>query len=157
MRKETYVLILLLGFMLVTACGEATSPPERRQVMIYAIQTPQRAAITDTIRVSFQYNTSPCDTAVVVESEFSRTEYGWASQVLDHMVSVGSPSLKPIGRHFCTSWSRRTKLLLRCALRNPVKQIACAQWQVRSARSSATAVGVLEAETRKCQTTESAV
>lgn len=70
MRKETYVLILLLGFMLVTACGQATSPPERHQATIYAIQTPQRAAIMDTIRVSFQYNTSPCDTAVVVESQF---------------------------------------------------------------------------------------
>ena len=69
MRKETYVLVLLLGFMLVTACGEATSPPERRQATIYAIQTPQRAAIMDTIRISFQYGASPCDTAVVFESQ----------------------------------------------------------------------------------------
>ena len=69
MRKETYVLVLLLGFMLVTACGEATSPPERRQATIYAIQTPQRAAIMDTIRISFQYGASPFDTAVVFESQ----------------------------------------------------------------------------------------
>jgi len=68
-RKETYVLVLLLGFMLVTACGEATSPPERRQATIYAIQTPQRGAIMDTIRISFQYGASPCDTAVVFESQ----------------------------------------------------------------------------------------
>jgi hypothetical protein len=67
--KETFVIILLLGFMLVTACGEATSPPARRQATIYAIQTPQRAAMMDTIRISFQYNTNPCDTAVVFESQ----------------------------------------------------------------------------------------
>jgi hypothetical protein len=67
--KELYVLVLLAAFALGTSCSDATSPPERHQATIFAIQTSQRAAITDTIHVSFQYNASPCDTAVVVESQ----------------------------------------------------------------------------------------
>ncbi len=67
--KESYVLVLLSAFVLVTACHDATSPPERHQATIFAIQTSQRAAIMDTIHISFQYGTNPCDTAVVFESQ----------------------------------------------------------------------------------------
>ena len=67
--KESYALVLLSAFALGTACHDATSPPERHQATIFAIQTSQRAAVMDTIHISFQYNASPCDTAVVVESQ----------------------------------------------------------------------------------------
>ena len=67
--KESYALVLLSAFALGTSCSDATSPPERHQATIFAIQTSQRAAVMDTIHISFQYNASPCDTAVVVESQ----------------------------------------------------------------------------------------
>ena len=67
--KESFVLVLLSVVVLATACHDATSPPERHQAMIFAIQTSQRAAIMDTIHISFQYGTNPCDTAVVFESQ----------------------------------------------------------------------------------------
>lgn len=67
--KKSYALFLLSAFVVGAACSDATSPPERHQATIYAIQTSPRAAVMDTIHISFQFNTSPCDTAVVVESQ----------------------------------------------------------------------------------------
>jgi hypothetical protein len=67
--KASYALVLLSAVALVAACSDSTSPAERHQALIYAIQTSSRAAVTDTIHISFQYNSSPCDTAVVVESQ----------------------------------------------------------------------------------------
>lgn len=67
--KDLYALVLLSASVLGAACSDSTSPPVRHQATIYAIQTSPRAAVMDTIHISFQYNTSPCDTAVVVESQ----------------------------------------------------------------------------------------
>ena len=67
--KESYALVLLSAFALGTSCSDATSPAERHQATIFAIQTSPRAAVMDTIHISFQYSTSPCDTAVVLESQ----------------------------------------------------------------------------------------
>jgi hypothetical protein len=67
--KESYVLVMLSASVLGAGCSDSTSPPERHQATIYSIQTSPHAAATDTIHISFQYNTSPCDTAVVVESQ----------------------------------------------------------------------------------------
>jgi hypothetical protein len=68
--KESSVFVLLSVFAFCTACRDSTSPPERHQAQIFAIQTSPRAAVTDTIHVSFQFSTSPCDSDVVVESQF---------------------------------------------------------------------------------------
>jgi hypothetical protein len=68
--KESYAFVFLSAFALGTACHDATSPSERHQARIFAIQTSQRAAVTDTIHISFQYSTaSPCDSATVLESQ----------------------------------------------------------------------------------------
>ena len=67
--KKLYAFVLLSAFVLGTACHDSTSPLARQQATIYAIQTSPRAAVIDTIHISFQYRTSPCDTAVVVESQ----------------------------------------------------------------------------------------
>jgi hypothetical protein len=67
--KESYVLVLLSAFALGTSCSDPTSPPVRHQARMFAIQTSPRAAVMDTIHISFQYSTSPCDTAVVLESQ----------------------------------------------------------------------------------------
>jgi len=88
--EASYALVLLLGFTLVTACSDATSPPGRRQATIYAIQTPPRAAIMDTIRIRFQYGTSPCDTAVVFESQLM------SDGIRLGVSSVGPSSVCPI-------------------------------------------------------------
>ena len=67
--KDLYVLVLLSASVLGAACSDSTSPPVRHQARIFAIQTSPRAAVMDTIHISFQYSTSPCDTAVVLESQ----------------------------------------------------------------------------------------
>jgi hypothetical protein len=67
--KDLYVLVLLSACVLGAACSDSTSPPVRHQARIFAIQTSPRAAVMDTIHISFQYSTSPCDTAVVLESQ----------------------------------------------------------------------------------------
>ena len=67
--KESSALLLFSAFALGTACHDATSPPERHQATIFAIQTSLRAAVMDTIHISFHYNVNPCDTAVVLESQ----------------------------------------------------------------------------------------
>ena len=67
--KGLYVLVLLSASVLGAACSDSTSPPVRHQATIFAIQTSPRAALMDTIHVSFHYSTSPCDTAVVLESQ----------------------------------------------------------------------------------------
>jgi hypothetical protein len=67
--KDLYVLVLLSTCVLGAACSDSTSPPVRHQARIFAIQTSPRAAVMDTIHISFQYSTSPCDTAVVLESQ----------------------------------------------------------------------------------------
>jgi hypothetical protein len=68
--NKSYALVLLSAFVLGAACSDTTSPPQRHQATIFAIKTSPRAAVTDTIHISFQYGTSPCDTAVVFQSEF---------------------------------------------------------------------------------------
>jgi hypothetical protein len=85
-----FVRTLLFGFMLVAACSDATSPPARHQATIYAIQTPPRAAIMDTIHISFQYSASPCDTAVVFESQLM------SDGIRLGVSSVGTDRLCPI-------------------------------------------------------------
>ena len=50
-------------------CHDATSPLQRREQRIYAIQIPQRAAVGDTIRISFHNASGPCDTGVVFDSQ----------------------------------------------------------------------------------------
>jgi hypothetical protein len=68
--KESYALVLLSVVVFPTACSDGTGPPERHQATIFAIQTSPRATVTDTIHISFQFTTSPCDSNVVVESQF---------------------------------------------------------------------------------------
>jgi hypothetical protein len=68
--KKSYAFVLLSVFVFGAACSDTTSPSQRRQATIFAIKTSQRAAVTDTIHISFQYAASPCDTAVVLESQF---------------------------------------------------------------------------------------
>jgi hypothetical protein len=68
--KESYALVLLSAFIFPAACSDGTGPPERHQGQIYAIQTSPRATVTDTIHISFQFRISPCDSNVVLESEF---------------------------------------------------------------------------------------
>lgn len=67
--KALYVLFLLSASVLGTACIDSTSPPVRHQARIFAIQTSPRAAVTDTIHVSFQFSASPCDKDVVLEAQ----------------------------------------------------------------------------------------
>ena len=88
--KESYALVLGSAFVLGTACHDTTSPPQRRQVNIFAIQTPQRAAIMDTIHISFQYGSNPCDTAVVFESQLM------SDGIRLGVSSVGTDRLCPI-------------------------------------------------------------
>jgi hypothetical protein len=58
------------GLLLATAsCHNATSPLQRREQRIYAIQVPQRAAIGDTIRISFHNSSGVCDRGLVFESQ----------------------------------------------------------------------------------------
>jgi hypothetical protein len=68
--KQSYALVMLSVVVFPAACSDGTGPPERHQATIFAIQTSPRAAVMDTIHISFQFATSPCDSAVVVESQF---------------------------------------------------------------------------------------
>ena len=68
--KKSYALVLLSVVVFPTACSDGTGPPERHQALIFAIQTSPRATVTDTIHISFQFSASPCDSDVVVESQF---------------------------------------------------------------------------------------
>jgi hypothetical protein len=88
--KQSYALVLLSAFVLGAACHDAISPPVRHQATIFAIQTSQRAAIMDTIRISFHYSTSPCDTAVVFESQLM------SDGIRLGVSSVGTDRLCPI-------------------------------------------------------------
>jgi hypothetical protein len=88
--KESYVLVLLSAFALGTSCSDSTSPPVRHQATIYAIQTSPHAAVNDTIHISFQYNASPCDTAVVLESQLE------SDGIRLGISSVGTNDLCPI-------------------------------------------------------------
>jgi hypothetical protein len=88
--KQLYALVLLSAFVLEAACHDATSPPVRHQATIYAIQTPPRAAIMDTIHISFQFNASPCDTAIVFESQLM------SDGIRLGVSSVGTDRLCPI-------------------------------------------------------------
>ena len=58
------------ALLLATAsCHDATSPLQRREQRIYTIQVPQRAAVGDTVRISFYNSSGFCDTGVVFESQ----------------------------------------------------------------------------------------
>ena len=89
--KESYVLFLLSAFALSTSCSDAISPAERHQVTIFAIQTSPRAAVTDTIHISFQFGTSGCDTAIVLESQLE------SDGIRLGVSSVGTGRLCPVG------------------------------------------------------------
>jgi len=88
--KESYVLFLLSVFAVGTSCSDSTSPPVRHQATIYAIQTSPHAAVNDTIHISFQYNASPCDTAIVIESQLE------SDGIRLGVSSVGTGELCPI-------------------------------------------------------------
>jgi hypothetical protein len=123
--KESSVLVMLSASVLGAGCSDSTSPPERHQATIYAIQTSPHAAVTDTIHISFQYNTSPCDTDVVLESQLE------SDGIRLGVSSMGSNEPCPIAVtsvyrfRFSMSLDRCIKPLSRCALRNQAKRIAC--------------------------------
>lgn len=66
--RANLVLLAITAFTGV-ACHDATSPEQRGERSIYAIQVPQRAAISDTIHISFEDGVGYCDTGVVVETQ----------------------------------------------------------------------------------------
>jgi hypothetical protein len=66
--RVSFVLLLITAFAAV-ACHDATSPSGRLERGIYAIQVPLKAAVTDTIRISFEDDVGYCDTGAVVESQ----------------------------------------------------------------------------------------
>jgi hypothetical protein len=58
------------ALLLATAsCHDATSPLQRREQRIYTIQVPQRAAVGDTVRISFYNSSGFCDTGVAFEAQ----------------------------------------------------------------------------------------
>jgi len=62
-------LLVSITIIRSVACHDATSPAVPVQRNIYAIQVPQHAALTDTIRIAFQDGVGYCDTGAVVESQ----------------------------------------------------------------------------------------
>jgi hypothetical protein len=70
MSRTLSCLTCATALLLATAsCHDATSPLKRREQRIYAIQVPQRAAVGDTVRISFHNGSGYCDTGVVFESQ----------------------------------------------------------------------------------------
>jgi hypothetical protein len=61
--------VLLVTILAGVACHDATGPGQRQQRSIFAIKVPPEAAVGDTIRISFHYGASPCDTGVSFESQ----------------------------------------------------------------------------------------
>lgn len=65
----------VVGVMaVVVACSSTTDPvPQGRVSQIVNIVTPARAAEDETLKVSFSYVTSPCDTGAVLEARDANT------------------------------------------------------------------------------------
>ena len=71
MMRRLLVCAGLLGIVVAAGCRSSTepTPPSVLHVLqLTQIEVPDRAAATDTIRISFSYAPGFCDTAVVVTS-----------------------------------------------------------------------------------------
>ena len=63
------VLMLMSAIVATAACSDSTAPRGTRVTrQIYNIHVPAAAAAGDSIRLSFNYERAPCDSAVVVEA-----------------------------------------------------------------------------------------
>ncbi|MDQ6768604.1 MAG: hypothetical protein M3Z54_01280 [Gemmatimonadota bacterium] len=70
MSRALSYLTCATALLLATAsCHDATTPLQRREQSIYAIQVPQRAAVGDTVRIGFHNGSGPCDAGIVFESQ----------------------------------------------------------------------------------------
>lgn len=69
MRTNLVIVGLLGAVVAAAACGETTSPEPKPDVaFIGNIKVSDRAAYSDTVKVSFNYYTIGCDTGVVVQT-----------------------------------------------------------------------------------------
>lgn len=69
----------MCALIAAAACNDSTGPKATRATRrIYNIQVPARAAATDSIRLSFEYDHAYCDSALVVEARPGVTEIRFA-------------------------------------------------------------------------------
>lgn len=74
-----WVLMGMFAIVAAAACNDSTGPKATRVTRrIYNIQVPAKAGATDSIRLSFEYERGPCDSAVVVEARPGVTEIRFA-------------------------------------------------------------------------------
>lgn len=67
MRINLVIAVLLGAAVTVAACNDTTAPkPAPHLASIYGIKVTDRAAFSDTVKISFSYAPASCDTGVVV-------------------------------------------------------------------------------------------
>lgn len=62
------VVVVMAVAIAAAACSDSNAPSARQQLMIYDIQAPASASPGDSIRISFEYARSSCDSAVAVDT-----------------------------------------------------------------------------------------
>src|SRR5512142_872426 len=62
------VLMLMCTIAAAAACNDSTAPARREVRRITNIRIPARAANTDSIRITFDYDAAPCDSGMTVET-----------------------------------------------------------------------------------------
>jgi hypothetical protein len=95
MNRALSYLTCATALLLATAgCHDSTSPLSqllRREQRIYAIQVPQRAAVGDTVRISFFDSIGFCDTGVVFDSQLTADGVRFVVSSVPHAVDCIPP------------------------------------------------------------------
>jgi hypothetical protein len=90
-RALSYLTCGTALLLFTTSCHDAMGPLLRRQQRIYFIQVPQRAAVGDTVHISFGYGSGPCDTGLVFESQLTADGVRFVVSSVPHAIDCIPP------------------------------------------------------------------
>jgi hypothetical protein len=93
-RALSYSICATALLLATSSCHDGTSPLSpllRREQRIYGIQVPQRAAVGDTVRISFHNSSGFCDKGVVFESQLTADGVRFVVSSVPHAVDCIPP------------------------------------------------------------------